>query len=42
VDAAKFRSCMTLFANVSEAPEFSAALQKYFAGEADPATLKRL
>ncbi|HVE23043.1 MAG TPA: DUF1810 domain-containing protein [Acidocella sp.] len=42
VDAAKFRSCMTLFANVSEAPEFSAALQKYFAGNADPATLARL
>jgi uncharacterized protein (DUF1810 family) len=42
VDAVKFRSCMTLFANVSEAPEFSAALQKYFAGNADPATLARL
>jgi uncharacterized protein (DUF1810 family) len=42
VDAAKFRSCMTLFASVSEAPEFSAALQKYFGGEADPATRTRL
>jgi uncharacterized protein (DUF1810 family) len=42
VDAAKFRSCMTLFASVSKAPEFSAALQKYFAGHADPATLALL
>jgi uncharacterized protein (DUF1810 family) len=42
VDAAKFRSCMTLFAQVTEIPEFSAALQKYFAGNADPATLTRL
>lgn len=42
VDAAKFRSCMTLFAEVSEAPEFAAALEKYFAGNADPATLALL
>jgi uncharacterized protein (DUF1810 family) len=42
VDAAKFRSCMTLFAQVSAAPEFAAALHKYFTGNADPATLARL
>ncbi len=42
VDAAKFRSCMTLFASVSEVPEFSAALQRYFAGNADPATVALL
>ena len=39
VDAAKFRSCMTLFAQATEAPEFATALEKYFAGSADPATL---
>ncbi|HEY1856993.1 DUF1810 domain-containing protein [Acidocella sp.] len=42
VDAAKFRSCMTLFAQVSAAPEFAAALQKYFDGSPDPATLAGL
>ena len=42
VDAAKFRSCMTLFAEASEAPEFAAALQKYFDGSPDPATLAAL
>jgi uncharacterized protein (DUF1810 family) len=42
VDAAKFRSCMTLFAQVSDAPEFSAALERYFEGKADPATLALL
>jgi uncharacterized protein (DUF1810 family) len=42
VDAAKFRSCMTLFTSVSDAPEFSAALEKYFDGEPDPATVALL
>ncbi len=42
-DDLKFRSCMTLFAAVAP-PEkiFRDALQKYFAGEADAATLARL
>jgi uncharacterized protein (DUF1810 family) len=43
-DFLKFRSCMTLFAAAAErdgAP-FVAALQKYFAGEADPLTRKLL
>jgi uncharacterized protein (DUF1810 family) len=41
-DDLKFRSSMTLFAAVSSAPEFSAALKKYYGGEADPRTLKLL
>jgi uncharacterized protein (DUF1810 family) len=43
VDAMKFRSSMTLFAHVSgETSVFSKALQTYFAGEADDATLASL
>ncbi len=43
VDAAKFRSCMTLFAAVSpEHAEFTDALCKYFNGAADDATLERI
>ena len=43
VDAAKFRSCMTLFAAVApEHTEFTDALQKYFHGAADAATLERI
>ncbi len=42
-DDLKFRSCMTLFAHSSPAEaSFRAALDKYFAGAADPATLERL
>jgi uncharacterized protein (DUF1810 family) len=53
-DYLKFRSCMTLFAYAAgeravpgraEAPTggvFSAALEKYFAGEEDPLTRERL
>ena len=42
-DDLKFRSCMTLFAEVtSENDEFLAALKKYFGGQADPATLARI
>jgi uncharacterized protein (DUF1810 family) len=44
-DYLKFRSCMTLFAcaGASEADRvFSAALQRYFAGEADPLTRELL
>jgi uncharacterized protein (DUF1810 family) len=39
-DDLKFRSCMTLFAEVGrEEPLFRQALQKYFAGEPDSRTL---
>ena len=42
-DDLKFRSCATLFAQVSPAGSvFEKALGKYFDGEADGATLKRL
>ena len=42
-DDLKFRSSMTLFAHaVPEEPVFQAALQKYFGGEEDRATLERL
>lgn len=41
VDAAKFRSCMTLFASVApDRDEFADALRKYFEGVADAATLE--
>lgn len=39
-DDLKFRSCMTLFAEIApEEPLFRLALQKYFAGESDSRTL---
>jgi uncharacterized protein (DUF1810 family) len=43
-DYLKFRSCMTLFAAAAGRDEtaFVTALQKYFAGEADPLTRKLL
>jgi uncharacterized protein (DUF1810 family) len=42
-DDMKFRSSMTLFAQAApERPVFAEALRKYFDGEADPETLKRL
>ncbi|MCA6105988.1 DUF1810 domain-containing protein [Bradyrhizobium cenepequi] len=41
-DDLKFRSSMTLFAAVSSAPEFRAALKKYYGGEADQRTLALL
>lgn len=42
-DDMKFRSSMTLFAQVSpEEPIFAACLQKYFGGDPDPQTLARL
>jgi len=41
-DDLKFRSCMTLFANVSDNQIFVDALRKYFNGESDPSTLQRL
>lgn len=40
IDAAKLRSCLTLFAAVDVAPSaFTQALQKYFGGVPDAATL---
>ncbi len=42
-DALKFHSSMTLFARVDgDSGRFVAALNKYFAGAPDPATLERL
>ncbi len=42
-DDLKFRSCMTLFAQVADAPDvFSAALAKYHGGAPDPETLRLL
>jgi uncharacterized protein (DUF1810 family) len=43
IDAAKFRSCITLFGIVDpNDPDFGAALQKYFANIPDEATLALL
>ncbi|MES2341649.1 MAG: DUF1810 domain-containing protein [Pseudomonadota bacterium] len=42
-DDQKFRSSMTLFAEAADEPEvFRTALAKYFGGEADPETSRRL
>jgi len=42
-DDLKFRSSMTLFASISpDNRDFVDALNKYYGGEMDPATLKRL
>jgi uncharacterized protein (DUF1810 family) len=42
-DELKFRSCMTLFAQVApQEPVFNRALAKYFGGEADATTLELL
>ena len=42
LDAMKLRSCLTLFAAVSEQAEFTSLLARFFSGEPDPATLARL
>jgi uncharacterized protein (DUF1810 family) len=43
LDAMKVRSSMTLFARADPTqPVFSAVLERYFGGEADPATIDRL
>ena len=43
IDTLKFRSSMTLFAHATaDNEEFIGALQKYFGGEFDPHTLRRL
>ena len=41
-DDMKFRSSMTLFAAVSDNPIFAEAIEKYYAGEKDQATLATL
>jgi uncharacterized protein (DUF1810 family) len=42
-DDLKLRSSMTLFASIAgAAPEFDAVIERYFAGQADPATLALL
>ncbi len=41
-DDLKFRSCMTLFAQVTGAPVFGQALEKFFAGKGDEQTLRLL
>lgn len=41
-DSMKFRSCMTLFALVSEDDLFTKALGKFFGGQEDPMTLELL
>ena len=41
-DDLKFHSSVTLFAEVGGTPEFRAALEKYFGGQPDPATLEKL
>jgi len=43
IDAVKFRSCMTLFAAIPGSDSvYTAALQKYCGGKADPVTLDLL
>ncbi|AUW60362.1 DUF1810 domain-containing protein [Sphingobium sp. SCG-1] len=42
VDAVKLRSSLTLFAEASEEPFFAAALDRWFGGEKDKATLALL
>ena len=43
IDAVKLRSSMTLFASVADDPTpFHGALDRFFGGTADPATLERL
>jgi len=42
IDAMKFRSCLTLFDAVSTEPLFGQALDAFYGGERDPATLALL
>ena len=41
-DDLKFRSCMTLFAHATKDPLFRQALEKFFGGEEDQETVKRI
>jgi uncharacterized protein (DUF1810 family) len=42
IDATKLRSSMTLFAQAASAEVFQQVLDRYFDGEADPATLRAI
>jgi uncharacterized protein (DUF1810 family) len=42
IDAVKLRSSLTLFAEASAEPLFAAALERWFGGQRDPATLSIL
>jgi len=42
IDAIKLRSSLTLFAEASDEPLFRAALDRWFNGDSDPATLRLL
>ncbi len=42
IDAQKLRSCLTLFAAAGDDPLFIEALEKFFGGERDEATLTQL
>ena len=42
IDAMKLRSSLTLFAMASGLPMFDAAIERWFAGKRDPATIERL
>lgn len=42
IDAMKFRSCLTLFDALSTEPLFGQALEAFYGGERDPATLALL
>ncbi len=42
IDAIKLRSCMTLFATVSDAPVFIEVLSKFYGGDRDKKTLEIL
>ncbi len=43
IDAVKLRSSMTLFARADpDAPQFPLVLERYYGGEADPATERLL
>ena len=42
IDAAKFRSCLTLFDAVEPRGVFAEGLERYFGGERDPLTLDRI
>jgi len=41
-DTLKFRSCLTLFERATRDPLYQRALDKYYEGQADPATLRLL
>jgi uncharacterized protein (DUF1810 family) len=41
-DDLKFRSCMTLFAHAASDPLFRQAIDRFYGGEEDPETVKRI